>query len=243
MGKLNQVIAVVAGKKANAAKVVTEAYHQIQKTPLFDGISRTYQPKREDGDQLPPESKSIQVKVADLIDKARDAWTEMFDVVATQDFANCAARADVKVGEKVVLRQVPVTHLLFLEKQLKDVETFVGKLPTLDPAETWVYNEAGDHYATSPSETVRTKKIPKAFVKAEATKEHPAQVDVFHEDVVEGFWKTVKFSGAFPAKEKNEILERVRQLHEAVVKAREEANGSEVTEISEGKAVFDHLFA
>lgn len=242
MGKLNQVIAVVAGKKANTVKVVTEAYHQIQKAPLFDGISRTYQPKKEDGDQLPPESKSIQVRAGDLIAKARAAWTEMFNVVATQDWANCTAKSDVSIDGQVILKDVPVTHLLFLEKQLKDVEAFVGKLPTLDPSETWLYNDAADHYATPPSETVRTKKVPKAFEASPATKEHPAQVQVFHEDIVEGFWKTTKFSGALPAKEKNEILERVRRLHEAVVKAREDANSVDVTQVSVGKEVFDYLF-
>jgi hypothetical protein len=35
-------------------------------------------------------------------------------------------------------------------------------------------------------------------VKAEATEKHPAQVEVYHEDVVVGQWKTVKFSGALP---------------------------------------------
>ena len=242
MGKLNQVIAVVAGKKAKAAQVITAAYHQFQKTPLFDGISRTYQPRDEDGEKLPPESKSIQVKVLDLMVEVTAAMVEMFDVVATQDYANCSARADVCVNGKVILSKVPVTHLLFLEKQLKDVETFIGKLPTLDPSETWSFNEAVGSYATSPSETARTKKVPKAFVKAEATKEHPAQVEMFHEDIMVGYWRTVKFSGTIPAKDKNRMLERVRSLHEAVIKAREEANGIDVSPVSNGKAVFDFVF-
>lgn len=242
MGKLCQVIAVVASKKAAAQSAITQSYHQIQKGPLFDGIARTYSPKNEDGDKLPPESKSIQVKVSDLIATVRAALTEVFDVVATQDAANTEARANIDVNGKTVLRAVPVTHMLFLEKQLKDVETFIGKLPTLDPAEQWSYNEAADHWATPPSETTRTKKIPKAFIKAQATKEHPAQVETFHEDVVDGYWKTIKFSGAVPAKEKNAMLERVRKLHEAVVKAREEANGIEAPNVSVGKEVFDFVF-
>lgn len=240
--KLNQVIAVVAGKKQKASEALTAAYHKIQKPPLFDGISRTYSPKDEDGERLPSESKSIQVKVGDLIQEVVTALTEMYDVVATQDYANCGAKANVKVGNQIVLAQVPVTHLLFLEKQVKDVETFISKLPTLEPAETWTYNEAADHWSTSPVETVRTKKVPKAFVKYEATKEHPAQVETFHEDVTAGYWKTVKFSGTIPAKEKNGMLERVRQLHEAIVRAREEANGGEAPNVSEGKAVFDFIF-
>lgn len=41
----------------------------------------------------------------------------MFDVVATQDFANCQAKADVMVEGRVLIKDAPVTHLLFLEKQ------------------------------------------------------------------------------------------------------------------------------
>lgn len=242
LGKLNQVIATVSSKKTKATQVLTDAYHRIQKADLFAGISKTYQPKDEEGDRLPPEQKSIQVKANDLIRDAVQALTEMYDVVATQDAANCSAKADVVVDGKAVLKQVPVTTLLFLEKQLTDITTFVSKLPTLDPAEVWQYNESSDQYATFPQETARTKKVPKAFIKYEATKEHPAQVDMFHEDVVAGYWKTTKFSGAIPAKKKNELLDRVRKLHEAVVKAREEANSIEAPNTSIGKEVFTYIF-
>ena len=242
MGKLNQVIAVVAPKKARAVAVLTEAYHKIQKPPLFDGISRTYQPKDDEGERLPAESKAIQVRVKDLISESRSALTEMYDIVATQDYANCEAKADVVVGGKAILSQVPVTHLLFLEKQLTDVATFVGKLPTLDPADQWGYDQNADCFATPPSESTRTKKIAKPFVKYEATKEHPAQVEVVHEDVLVGNWKTIKFSGALPAKEKNDMLDRVRLLHEAVVKAREEANSREVSSVSVAKSILGFVF-
>lgn len=242
MGKLNQVIAVISGKKAKATQVVTECYHKMQKSELFGGISRTYAPKDEDGERLPPESKSVQSKVSDLSRSAIDAWTEMWDVVATQDWANCSANADVEVDGKTILTKVPVTHLLFLEKQLNDVKTFITKLPTLDPAELWTYNQETDSYSTLPAETTRTKKVPKAFVKAPATKEHPAQVETFHEDVLAGYWKTIKFSGAITAKQKNEMLERVHKLHEAVVKAREEANSIVVGDKKVGKPLFDYIF-
>lgn len=243
MGKLNQVIAVLGGKKKAAAEALTVAYHKIQKGALFDGLSRTYQPKDEEGERFPPETKTVQVTVADLVREVRAALTEAVDLVATQDRANTQAVADVRVEGSVVLGKVPVTHLLYLEKQLTDLETFVGKLPTLDPSETWVADEASGYWATRPSETVKTKKVPKAFVRYEATKEHPAQVETFHEDVVTGHWKTVKFSGAIPVPERSAILDRVRQLREAVVKAREEANGMEVLPVStEGKAIFDFVF-
>lgn len=242
MGKLNQVIAVVAGKKGMAAERITDAYHKIQKPELFSGISKAYQPREDDGDKLPAESKSPQIKVAELIGSVSASLVEMFDIVATQDAANCLARASVTIDGEVIVADVPVTHLLFLEKQVTDLKTFVSKLPTLDPAEEWRFDANSDCYATPVAETVRTKKVPKAFVLYEATKEHPAQVKAENEDILVGYWRTIKFSGAIPAKEKNAMLDRVRRLHEAVVMAREQANAIEVTEVRTGQAIIDFVF-
>ena len=55
MGKLNQVIAVVSGKKKLANEAITSAYHTIQKETLFEGISRTYTPRDEEGERFPAE--------------------------------------------------------------------------------------------------------------------------------------------------------------------------------------------
>ncbi len=87
----------------------------LQKSDLLSGIARSYKPKDELGEQLPPESKLVQFKVDEGIAKITKSLVEMFDVVATQDWANCEAKADVVVAGKVVIKAVPVTHLLFLE--------------------------------------------------------------------------------------------------------------------------------
>jgi len=133
--------------------------------------------------------------------------------------------------------------VLFLEKQLVDLHTFGKKLPVLDAAESWRRDEvrrpAG---ATEPVHTIRTKKVPRNHVKAEATDKHPAQVEVYYEDIPVGTWRTVKFSGALPAARVNELLGRVEKLQQAVKFAREEANDTEVTEQKVGERVFKYLF-
>jgi hypothetical protein len=240
--KLNQVIAVAAGRKADVAKVINELHHMLQKESLFDGISRTYKPRAEDGESLPSESRHIQKRAKELIKEATDAWSELFDITLTLDRGNCQARADVIVDGKVIVRDVPVTTLLFLEKQLHDVVTFVSKLPMPDPASLWEYDQRQDCLATVPTQTVRTKKVPKAFVKYEATKEHPAQVEVFHEDVVVGDWTTILYTGRISAGEKNEILVRLKKLQDAVKVARETANSIEVEPQKMGESVFQFVF-
>ncbi|MBL8604983.1 MAG: hypothetical protein JNK72_23850 [Myxococcales bacterium] len=241
MAKLNQIIAVEKSIKGRAHGQITEAHQQLLKPGLLAGIARTYRPKDEEGERLPAESTRIQLRAEDAIKATATALTELFDVTLTKDVANCEARADVVVDGQTLLAQAPVTYLLFLEKQLVDLHTFLKKLPVLDPSESWVFDPAQDCFATEPVETVRTKKVPRNHVKAEATEKHPAQVEVYYEDIAVGYWRTVKYSGALPARRVAELTERVERLQRAVKFAREEANGHEVKAQKVGEALFAYL--
>jgi hypothetical protein len=130
-----------------------------------------------------------------------------------------------------------------LEKQLVDLATFIRKLPVLDQSEQWTYDPTTDAYATAPVETTRTKKVPKAFVRAPATQHHQAIVDAFHEDVIVGTWTTVKFSGALPAARIKVLVDRVEALQRAVKTAREAANSVPVVDMKIGEKFFGFLFA
>jgi hypothetical protein len=242
MPKLNQIIALQSGKKTQAKETLTEAYQLFKKPDLLTGLVRTYQPRDEGGEPQPDERKHVQAKVNELIGKVTADLTEMFDVVATQDWANCQARADIVVDGRKLLAGVPVTHLLFLEKQLVDLRTFIEALPVLDAAEEWEYKPEVDCYVTRPTRSNRTKKVPKNHVKYEATKEHPAQVEMYMEDVWVGTWTTTKFSGAVPAAVRNAMLERVRKLVDAVKTAREEANGLDVKPQKVGASLLGWIF-
>ena len=242
MARLNQVIAIEKGIKSRSFQEITDSYQSLQKSALLAGIARTYRPKDEEGEQFPPESTRVQLKADDVIRKTVDVLTSLFDVTATKDWANTRARADVVVDGRTLLSQVPATYLLFLEKQLVDLHTFIKKLPVLDPSESWTFDPSADCWATEPVQTAKTKKIPRNHVKAEATDKHPAQVEVYYEDVVVGTWRTVKFSGALPAQRINELLARLEKLQQAVKFAREEANNIEVEDVKVGDAIFGYLF-
>lgn len=244
MTKLNQIIAVEPTVKAKANRDFTALHREVGKPALLAGLSRTYQPRdEENGDQLPPESTHVQVKAEEVIQQVSSTLTRLFDVVLTKETANAVAKADVKVDNRVIIPNAPVTYLLFLEKQLVEIREFVSKLPTLDPSQKWTYDADAGQYVTDVVKTVRTKKVPKTFVKYEATKEHPAQVDVFHEDVIVGEWSKREFSGALPTSRVNELITRVEKLQTAVKFAREEANNADVTDAEAGKNVFDYLFS
>jgi len=240
--KLNQIIAVEKGTKSRTQRELNDAYQRLQKPALLSGISRTYQPNDDEGEVLPPESTRVQVRAEDVLREVGAALSRLFDVVATKDWANCRARADVVVDGSTILSDVPVTYLLFLEKQLKELQSLVRRLPVLDAAETWVFDESSDVWRTEPVRTTRTKKVPRAHVLYEATDRHPAQVETYTEDVIVGTWTKVSFSGALPARRINELRERVEKLTAAVKYAREEANGIDVEEQRVGEAVFRYLF-
>lgn len=241
--KLNQIIAVESGVKTKAERGLTDLYHLVQKQALLSGITRTYTPKDDDGDRLPSESTLVQVRVPEVLQQVSSVLTRLFDVTLTKEHANQVAHANVVVDGNTLVEDVPVTYLLFLEKQLVSIKTFVEKLPTLDPASLWQYDVNNDQWVTAPVQTVRTKKVPKNWVKAEATEKHPAQVEVFHEDVLVGTWTKIDSSGAIPATRKSELLNRIEKLQTAVKFAREEANSLEITDFEAGSQVFSYLFS
>lgn len=240
--KLCQIIAVEKGVKNRSHQGITDAYQRMQKPALLTGISRTYRPNKEDGEQLPAESTKVQLNANDLLKDVSRAMVELFDVTATKDYANCKATADVIVGDVTIAKNVPVTHLLFLEKKLIDIHTFITKLPTLTADEEWSMDANQNCYASKASDTVRTKKVFVPLVLSAATDKHPAQVKEGFEDVAVGTWKTIKYSGAMPAQRVADMLERCERLQKAVKFAREEANASEVENINVGERVFNFLF-
>lgn len=175
--------------------------------------------------------------------EAVDAFARLFSVTLEKDGTNLQALADIVVDGVVLLNNVPVPYLLFLEKNLIDIITLITKLPTLDPSETWTFDENAGAWASAPTETTRTRKIPRNHIKAEATDKHPAQVDTYFEDVVAGYWKTIKFSGAVPQTRVTELLAKVKKVQIAVKFAREQANSVEV--LVQGKAsrkILDYIF-
>lgn len=242
--KLNQIIAVANGKKATGTAALTAVYHVLQKPDLFTGFERKYQSLDDDGEKLPSESKIIQQTVAGNLAAAQESLTDVMDIVATQEYGNCSAKADIVIDGVVLAEKVPVTYILFLEKQADNIKSLISKLPVLSSDTRW--NKSGSDpnvYVTDVVQTNRTKKVPKAFVKAPATDKHPAQVEMFTEDVIVGNWNKVDMSSAIPISQRDEMLKRVEKFREALKVAREEANSIQVTNVTIGKGIMNYLLA
>lgn len=241
MGKLNQVLAVEKGVKQRSTKALTDTYKLVQKDNLFQGFQKSWQQATDSSEVRPPEAVKVQVRADDVLDSVKEALTELMDITAQKDYANCNARADVVVGGRVILSQAPVTYLLFLEKALTDLRTLVSKLPVLSEDEDWRKNEATGLFVTEPKLTQSTRKEQKPIVLYDATDRHPAQTQLVSQDVVVGHWETVKQSGAFTKSRKKELMSKVETLLKAVKMAREEGNSCEATPVNVASEIFTYL--
>jgi hypothetical protein len=240
MTRISQLIAVAGGIKVQAE---AQAGHlvRVAKTPdLFKGHERTYRPLAEDGVQEPPQSLKVRATAAEVLSMTRTGMTRQWDVARTLDEANAGAFADVKVNGAVLLERVPVSHLLWLARELGTLQGVIAALPVLDGSRDW--HDAGHGLSrTDPVETTKGEKVPYSFEVAKPTQYHPGQYQVMTKDEVIGFWSTVTFSGALSQERKQELLDRVAELLNAVKMAREEANSVQVEDKHEGAVLFDWL--
>ena len=244
--KLHEVVAIRKGVKSRTYGELTNLHKKAQKGDLYSGMTREYKSKDDDGEVFPSEDKKVQLMADDVLKRVRKLRKEFFDIEATQEFGNLEARADVKVDGEVILKDMPVTLLIFLEKELNDLGTFIRSMPTLDEAKNWQADPNSRIYRSETSVTHKTKKAQRPIVLYDAVikDDHaiPAQTQLITEDVVIGHWHTTYLSGALPAPRKDALLERLDILRKAVKRARSRGNDHEVERKEIGGKVLRWLF-
>lgn len=239
--RLNQVLAVERNVKSRVHSELTELHKASQKASLFEGFSRSYSKLNDQQEEQQPEKQLVQKRGSDVLKQMSRLLSEQLDVILTKDSANQNAKADIVVGGKVLAKDVPATTLLALEKQLNDVNTFVEKLPVLDPAHHWSFDEPLGLWQSERQVTSRTKKVQKSLVLLVPTEKHPGQAQMITEDEIVGTWTNVKQSGAIKAVDKEAMLERIQKLQKAVKFAREAANTVDAPDRSMGEGLFDFI--
>lgn len=240
--RLNQVIATEKHNRQAADKQIDAAYKAIQKPSLFDGHTKEYRKNSYDGEDVPREYQRVQVTSQQVTKIVSENMAKLLDVVAQKDSANCVAKASVVVDGETLIEDAPATFLLFLEKRLIDIRTMLSKLPILDAAEDWIWNDSVGLFKSAPRKTSRTKKVQKAIVLFPATDKHPAQTQLITEDEVVGQYDYTRLSGAIKREDGVALMERVDKLYNAVKHAREQANLVDAPEKNVGDKVMGYLF-
>lgn len=242
MTKLNQIVAIEKGVKTRCYSNLSELNKIVQHSDMFAGFIKAYRKKDEESEDLPPEKKKVRLTGEEVCRMVRENLSLLMNTTARKDWTNNVATADVYVDGQTILEAVPITHLLFLEKQLTDVRTIISNIPVLDEADDWKRDDNAGIWKTEPLQTHRTKKVSKPIVLYDATPEHPAQTQMITEDVLAGHWETIRHSGAMSKPDKESLLRRAEKLLDAVKQAREEANSiPEVDSPDVGQAIFSYL--
>ena len=227
--QLNQIIAVEKSVREQYNEGLQNIANYASQEKFFNGVVRTYTPVDDEGDRLPDEFSPVAFRVIDdLIPPLRQYMSRLFDVVATKDFGNANVNADVELDAQTLLQNVPVPYLLFLEKELVRLNNVIMSLPTLPINDQWEWSAEHNAYQSATRRTTRTEKVMRNHVKAEATQQHPAQVEVYTEDQVVGYWDTTRLNGAISVLDRNTWSSRVDELLRAVRFARERANSNTI---------------
>jgi hypothetical protein len=243
--QLHQLLAVEPDKKGQANKIFQETEAFFKKRPEgFEGLIKIYTPNDDGGDQLEPETKNLITTVPERLKYNAKALTEAIDAHVSKEETN--ARGDVRAGLSVgseVFGELSATTLLALEGHLTRLRQLYNEIPTLDGTRVWKKdeNELPGVWKTDPEVRFRSIKEPKAITLAEATKEHPAQVNLVNVDKQVGRWETTYRSGRISSAQKSNLLERIDVLLVSVKKARSRANQAEVLQMKIGKKIFDYI--
>ncbi len=248
MSKLHELLAVESNLSAQANKTrgeLIETFHK--KRHLFEEKLVTFTPNTEGAQPVKEAQSDIQSTVGKEIAWVSGVIAKALDVSHQVDIANTQAKADVVTEDgDTVLKDVPATSLLQLEKRVKEVQDLVAAIPTLDPAKGFRPDEQREKgiYQARPVTKTRTKKVPQVLELAPATKEHARQTQVYHDDIPVGTLQEQEWSAMLTPATKSDLLDRCDILLRAVRKARAKANEVEVEVAGNkiGKKLLDYIF-
>lgn len=251
MPKLCETIAVLKGVKSRVYAALTRQDKLCQKPGLFNGLSKTYEPlNEEDPDKPDGETTLVQQRTDEMISGMMQQLAELFDKTAALEYGNCKAAADITVKGETLATGVPPTYLLFLEKQLNDLYTAVGRMPVLSPEHTWTWDGNKNCWVSEVVKKVRTKKTPKVVYTATVRKTEKdgsvteqQQGQVIQEDLPVGYWHTTHFSTALPEEKRQKFCARIMELQDAVKAARERANSEQAYDQPVGMGLLGWIFS
>lgn len=230
--KLHELLAVETNLENQANKCRSDLAGTFEKKRhLFEEKRVTFTPNGENQQPVVETQSDIQSSVSKELAWIQDHLGKALNASYQVAETNTVARADVVLEDEaqtVLLKAVPATALLELEKRMTELAQLVNAIPTLDPAKGFVHDPARGYYKAREVAKVRTRKEKKLFIKYEATKEHPAQTELLDQDVPVGTIQELEWSGLITPAAKAELINRVEIVNRAVRRARSRANDSEV---------------
>ncbi len=247
--KLHELLATRKSRNQQAEKVLHELTDTFQKKEHhFTKKLVSFTPNTETGGSTTVEEQlDLQTTVPRELKWISDFLVKSLDVCYQVEETNTGARADVVLEDGTpLLKDVPATALLELEKRIKDIRVLVAAIKTLDPAKGFVPDPAtaADVYVARDVKRTRTKKINKPLMLHPGTDKIAAQVQMVTEDVPTGEVTTQEWSGLITVADKGNMLERVEIVSRALKAARQRANDtvSNAQTDKVGAALINYVF-
>lgn len=247
---VGQVLAQEKTARQRANEVGATIKKNLQKPALFAGIVKTYTPLVSPEDdprvfQEPEQSTRVQYRVEpDLFKALSEVLAPSWDLTAAKEWGNQHATASIEVDGQVLFADVPAAYLLYLEHQVDELASVIRAIPVLDSAEVWMPDTNRGIWRTrDPEQTIREEKTEIAVTGHPGNEHHAPQLKWLPKSVPTGTRTTVKFSGAVEPQRKEELINRLHSLKQALHSAREHANRTEAPVIAIGEKILGYLFA
>ena len=247
MAKMHELLAVESDRKGQFKTILEESKKVFKGDHnLFLGFHRklTTFDEQDDDSKYPVEQKELGSTVPKRLDYTAKYIVKFLDVQLQKEATNQSACSDLIVNDEVIAENVPATFLLSLEKNLKEIRDMYSVIPTLPPNVAWDKAEelgADVYRMKEPEEKLRTEKKFMSQILYEATKEHPAQIEKWEEQIPTGKYIKNVWSGMITSAEKSRLLGNIDKLISAAKKARQRANNTEVVKQNIGQKLVEFI--
>lgn len=240
MTKLHELLAAEKTPTGAWNTLYEETLKKFKNLSFFDGHSKSLNMIEDSAanvaiEDAAREQRPVITTVYDTLEYSLDLFGKAEDLQYQKNATNRKAHGTVMWKGEVLLKEMPVDELLGLEARLTKLRQLYAEIPTLDATKNWKLAPNINPHVWEwvfPEETTKTEKKQIPHIVVQATKEHPAQVQVSVKDEVVGKYTLIKRSGSATALQKAEALKRIDTLLVEIKQARMRANE---TVVEQGK--------
>jgi len=252
MPKLHQLLAVESDLEGKYKRICEESKKVFSKPALFIGSHRKLESFEENDVKHPEENQEMTTTVYERVNYTAGAVEAYLDAIYQKEATNQVAKADLVIGDKVIIADVPATFLLALESRLKYVRGVYETMPTLGVGISWRPSESkgnGIWEMEHPEEKIKTKMtfksqilVPAQFPKeGESGTSLPAQIEKWEEQVAVGKFVKNIWCSLITSSQKAKVLERIDNLINGAKMARQKANSTKAVTNKVGANLLNYI--
>jgi hypothetical protein len=240
MKKLSELLAV----EDEARKAIERKCNQcvdMFRAPDVNLTGTLKQHKPDTGDPPDPETTPLITTVAREFEILAPHMSWYINMACSKELTTGKARSQFVIGDNKK-HTVPLSFMAVLFDHVTQLESIVSAAPTLDKQKDWALDDDRGCFVSKPEETDATQKRPCNHLLAEATEHHPAQVQVFMDDVKVGVDIKQTHSGAMTPDDKQAMLDRIAALKQAIKASMESAKALDLVPANIGEDIVAFIF-